>query len=324
MSRQSSLVADRRRRLQIEARSRRQAAGSGEPGRNRRRAAGARRSGRRSVRSTTSAQAPPRGRAAKTRDGRHRAAPRSPAPAAGRRARPAAAGGRRRRRLADAAGAGVGRAVVGEIEVDVIVVEHVRARAEHGGEIPAGARMGLVQEGRLLRAGVFQSRTNSIVRPSASVNPATSTALPKACSERRCAGHVVDRAAAVGAEHVERRDLLAEAGLRVRLDDVVEPGLQRRNHRAVDGRAPCRAPTAPSCEGRDAQGPRHAADAGTVDLGGGDDGLRKGDELAGEAGVFRLGPPDRPLRTAEEAAARQRAKRRPTPGRMAERDAPSR
>ena len=47
---------------------------------------------------------------------------------------------RRGRRLANAARAGVGRAVIGEVEMDVVVVEDVRARPEHGGEILAGAR----------------------------------------------------------------------------------------------------------------------------------------------------------------------------------------
>ena len=55
----------------------------------------------------------------------------------------------------------------------------------------------------------FQSRTTTISWPSASLNPATSTALPNACSESCVPREIVDRAAAVGAEHLELHDLLA-------------------------------------------------------------------------------------------------------------------
>ena len=59
----------------------------------------------------------------------------------------------RGRRLADAPRAGVGRAVIGEIEMDVVVVEDVRAGAQDGGEILAGARVDLMQEGGFLAVG---------------------------------------------------------------------------------------------------------------------------------------------------------------------------
>ena len=76
----------------------------------------------------------------------------------GRRRQAVARPGRRQeigrwRRLADAPGARVGRAVIGEIEMDVVVVEHVRARTQDGGEILAGARVDLVQEGGFLGVG---------------------------------------------------------------------------------------------------------------------------------------------------------------------------
>ena len=93
---------------------------------------------------------------------------------------------RRGRWLADAAGTGIGRAVIGQIQMDMVVVEYVRAWREHGREIPAGARVRLMQEDAPSWPSVFfQSCTKSIARPSASVKPATSTALPKACSESR-------------------------------------------------------------------------------------------------------------------------------------------
>ena len=85
-------------------------------------------------------------------------------------------------------------------------------------------------------------------------------------------GHVVYPSAAVGAEDVDGRDPLAEAGLRVGLDDGVQPGLQRRNHWAVDGQGlvdPDRA----IIDGRNLQRTRHAADARTVDFGRGDYGV---------------------------------------------------
>ena len=151
---------------------------------------------------------------------------------------------------------------------------------------------------------VFQSRTKSISRPSASVKPATSTALPKACSESRAPGHIVDAPAAIGAEHFDGRDPLPEAGLRVGLDNGVEPGLERRDHRAVDGEGLVDR-NRPVGERRDFQRTRHAADAGPVDFRRRDDGVGKGDLLAGEAGVFGLRAPDRPLGTAEESAARE-------------------
>ena len=109
----------------------------------------------------------------------------------GRRRQAVGGGGRRQkvrrgRRLADAARAGVGRAVVGEIEMDVVIVEDVRARSEHGVEILAGAGVDLVQKRGLLacRRSSSRARMRACARPS-SVKPATSTALPKACSESR-------------------------------------------------------------------------------------------------------------------------------------------
>ena len=220
----------------------------------------------------------------------------------------AAGGGRRLgcgRRPADAARAGVGRPVVGEIEVDVIVVEDVRARPEHRGEVSAGPRMRLVQERGLLRAGLFPIAHEFDRAPVGQGESCDVDGVAEGVFGEPLAGHVVDRPAAVGAEHVERRHSLAEARLCVRLDDVLEPGLERRDHRTIDGQHFVD-PDRPRGEGRDLQRPRHAADARPVDLGGGGDRVGQGDELAGEAGVLRLGAPDRPLRTAEEAAASHR------------------
>ena len=104
--------------------------------------------------------------------------------------------------------------------MDVVVVEHVRARPEHGGEILAGAGVRLVQEGRLLGAfGVFQSRTKSMLPAVGEGEARHVDRIAEGVLGEPRAGHVVDRPAAIGAEHVDGRDLLAEAGLRVRLDD---------------------------------------------------------------------------------------------------------
>ena len=145
---------------------------------------------------------------------------------------------------------------------------------------------------------LFQSWTKSMRRPSASVKPATSASVAEACSERRAPEHIVDAPAAIGAEHVDGRDPLPEAGLSVGLDDRVEPGLERRDHRTVDGERLVDRDRAFG-ERRHLEGTRHAANARAVDLGRGDDGVGEGHLPAGEAGLFGLRSPDRPLGTAE-------------------------
>ncbi len=189
--------------------------------------------------------------------------------------------------------------------MDVVVVEDVRAWAQHGGEILAGAGVRLVQKGGLLSVGPLPV-AHICERPPVGEREAGHVdRIAEGVFGETRALDVVDRAAAVGAEHVDGRDPLAEAGLGVRLNDVVEPGLQRRDHRAVNDERLVEPDLAVRKRG-DFERARHAADAGAVDLAHGNDGLGRGDELAGEAGVFGLGAPDRPLGPAEEAAARQR------------------
>ena len=113
---------------------------------------------------------------------------------------------------------------------------------------------------------VFQSRTKSIApavgeREARHVDRIAEGVLGKAG-----AGHVVDAPAAIGAEHFDGRDPLPEAGLSVGLDDGVEPGLERRDHRAVDGERLVDRDRAVG-QRRDFQRTRHAADAGPVDFG---------------------------------------------------------
>ena len=127
--------------------------------------------------------------------------------------------------------------------------------------------------------------------------------------------------ATIGAEHFDARDPLPETGLRVRLDDGVEPGLQRRDHRAVDGEGLVDR-NRPVGQSRDFQRTRHAADAGPVDFSRLDNGVGKGDLLAGKAGVFGLCAPDRPLGMAEEPATRETQSRSEREQKQAIRDAP--
>ena len=187
----------------------------------------------------------------------------------------------------------------------MVDVEHVRARSQNGGEILTRPGMDLVQKGRLLAAGrlpVARERDPASVgeREAGDVD-----GVAEGVFGEPGAWPIVDRAAAIGAEDVDGRDLPPEARLSVRLDDIVEPGLQRRNHRAIDGQNLVE-PDRSVVEGGDLERARHAANAWTVDLSGRNHVGRRGDELAGIAGVFGLGPPDRPLGPAEEPAARER------------------
>ena len=221
--------------------------------------------------------------------------------------RPSGAAGAGRRlgagvRLADAAGAGVGRAVIGQVQMDMVVVEHVRARSEHGVEILAGARVRLMQEGALLAVRLLPVVHEIDLAPVGEREARDVDRVAEGVLGKLRAGDIVDSPAAVRAEHVDGLDLLPETGLSVRLDDVVEPGFQRRDHRAIDGQNLVDRDCAVG-QRRDLERTRHSANAGAVDLLRGDDSGGRGDEVAGEAGVFGLGAPDRPLFAPEESAA---------------------
>ena len=194
--------------------------------------------------------------------------------------------------------------------MDVVVVKDVRAGPEHGGEILAGAGVGLVQKGGLLRARPSSSRARmTSVRPSASVKPATSTALPNACSESRAPVDVVDRAAAIGAEDVEVATFCPKrasaSGCTMSLSQASSAGIIGQSMTSALSTADLAVG-----ERRDLERARHAADAGAVDLARRERRDSEGvTSLSGEAGVFGLGAPDRPLGAAEEAAARKRQDR---------------
>ena len=141
----------------------------------------------------------------------------------------------RRRRLADAPGAGVGRAVIGEIEMDMVVVEDIGARPQDGGEILAGARVRLVQEGGFLAVGCLPV-VDEIDLPAVGKGEAGHVdGVAEGMLGQASARYVVDAPAAIRAKHIDGRDPLPEAGLGVGLDDRVEPRLEPGNHRAVDG-----------------------------------------------------------------------------------------
>ena len=167
---------------------------------------------------------------------------------------------RRGRRLADAAGARVGRAVIGEVEMDVVVVEHVRARPQDGGEIPAGPCVRLVEERGLLAVALLPV-VDEIDRPPVGQGEARDVdRVAEGMLGELRAGDIVDGAATIGAEYVDGRDPLAETGLRVGLDDVVEPRLQGRDHRTIDGQSLVDRDRAIG-ERRDMKRTRHAANA---------------------------------------------------------------
>ena len=166
------------------------------------------------------------------------------------------------------------------------------------------ARVGLVQERRFLSARA-PPVVDEIDAPAVREREARDVdRIAESVLGEARAGHIVDAPAAIGAEHVDGRDPLPEAGLSVWLDDSAEPGLERRDHRTVDGeRLVDRDRT--FGERRHLERTRHAADARAVDLGRGDDRVGERDLPAGEAGLFGLRSPDRPLGTAEESATRQ-------------------
>ena len=62
-------------------------------------------------------------------------------------------------RLAIAAGPVVGRAMHRQVEMEMIVMKHIGARPQHGGEMLAGAGMDFMQEGGFLLSVFFQSWT---------------------------------------------------------------------------------------------------------------------------------------------------------------------
>ena len=189
--------------------------------------------------------------------------------------------------------------------MDMVVMEHIRARSQHGGEVLAGARVRLMQEGALLAVRLLPVVHEIDLAPVGEREARDVDRVAEGVLGKLSAGDIVDSPAAVRAEHVDGRNLLPETGLSVRLDDVVEPSFQRRDHRAVDGQNLVDRDR-PVGQRRDLERTRHSADAGPIDLLRGNDSGGRGDEIAGEAGVFGLGAPDRPLFAPEKSASPQR------------------
>ena len=189
--------------------------------------------------------------------------------------------------------------------MDVIVVEHVCARSEHGVEILAGARVRLMQEGALLAVCLLPVVHEIDLSPVGEREACDVDRVAEGVFGKLRAGDIVDSPAAVSPEHVDGGDLLPETGLSVWLNDVVEPGFQRRYHRTIDGQNLVDRDCAVG-QRRDLERTRHSANAWAVDLVRRDDSGGRGDEVAGEASVFGLGPPHRPLGAPEESASRQR------------------
>ena len=146
-----------------------------------------------------------------------------------RRGRQAVGRGRRGRqlgrwqRLAITARSGVGRTVHREIEMEMIVVVDVGARPEHGREMLAGAGMDLVQERRLLAAGLLPILDDADAAPVRKFEAGDVDRIAEGVFGKLRARNIVDAPAAIGAEGVQPDDGLAEARLGARLDDFREP-----------------------------------------------------------------------------------------------------
>ena len=170
--------------------------------------------------------------------------------------------------------------------MDMVVVERVRARAEHGREVAAGADEDLAQELLLGRvraapalddgdlAAVGEDESHHVERVAEGVLGEPGAAL------------VVARPAGIGAGLARRRPARRNRGGR-RLHHLVEPGFDARDDRAGESHRRGEADAAVG-EGRDLERVVHAAGAGPVDrrhprhIGGG---LH---ELARQAGLLGL------------------------------------
>ena len=212
---------------------------------------------------------------------------------------------RRRFRTAIAARTGVGRSVHRQIEMEMVVMEHVGAGAEHRGEVLAGAGVNLVQERRLLTVGLLPVANDADLAPVRELEAGDIDGVAERVFRQSRAWNVVDAAAAIGAEGLQADDVGAEARLGARLHDLGEPSLERRDHRAIDRHRLVDAHR-PVGERRHFERMGHAADARPVDFG-----LRRDiggrlDQFARQAEVFGLRAPDRTLRALEPAAAAER------------------
>ena len=140
-------------------------------------------------------------------------------------------------RLADAALAA--RIVAGEVEMEMVVVEGVGARAEHGREVVAGADEDLAQE-LLLLLGAAPALHD---RDLAAVGEAEGHHVERIAEgvlRQPRAAPAVARAAGIGAgSHLDDRGAEIERGRR--LHHLGEPGVDRRDDRAGERRLGTRA-----------------------------------------------------------------------------------
>ncbi len=141
--------------------------------------------------------------------------------------------------------------------------------AKHGRKILAGAGMRLVQEGALLAIWPLPVAHEVDVAPVGEGEAGDIDGVAEGVLRELGARHIVDRPAAIGAEDFDGCDLLSEARFGVGLDDVLEPGLERRDHRAVD-RQNLVERDGPVGDRGDLERTRHAANARSIDRGRGD------------------------------------------------------
>ncbi len=107
-----------------------------------------------------------------------------------------------------------------QIQVEVVVMEHVGARPEHRREMLAGARVRLVQKRGFLSVRLLPLARDHDLAPVGEPEAGDVDRIAERMFRQLRARDIVDRAAAIGAECVEPDDPLAEPRLRDRLHDL--------------------------------------------------------------------------------------------------------
>ena len=106
-----------------------------------------------------------------------------------------------------------------QIQMEVVVMEHIRPGPQHGREMPAGAGVRLVQERPFLRVRLLPVAHDDDLAPVGEPEAGHVDRIAEGVLGELRARHVVDRAAGIGAEHVEFGYRDAEPRLRRRLHE---------------------------------------------------------------------------------------------------------
>ena len=179
-------------------------------------------------------------------------------------------------------------------------MQRVRTRPQHGGEMFAGARMGLAQERFLLLLAARPAARHHDFAPVSQMKPADVERISEGMFRELGAARIVDRAAIVGAHGIDLRHRLAKARQSGGLHHGLEPGLQRLGDGAAEHRLRVERNRSAS-EAGDLERSREAANAWPADLAGRlhIGGCAHG--FAGEAFLLRSVAPRRALLPAKEA-----------------------